>query len=172
MIEKIISGGQTGADQGGLEAGKELGLETGGTAPQMYMTELGPCLKLRYTYGLKEGVYDPKTYPKRTRKNIVDSDATVIFGLMGEPGSKLTCNICVDLGKPWVVNPNRLDFQCLIAWHSVKVLNVAGNRESRNPGIQLRVRNFLVDALKTREPSGTFPQATKDIPAGDGYGVG
>jgi len=149
MLEKIISGGQTGADQGGLEAGKDLGLETGGTAPQMYMTELGTCLKLRYEYGLTEGVYDPKTYPKRTRKNIVDSDATVIFGNVTEPGSKLTHDICMELKKPSEINPNRLDLQCLIAWHNVKVLNVAGNRESKNQGIQERVRNFLVDALKT-----------------------
>jgi len=151
MIEKIISGGQTGADQGGLEAGRELGLETGGTATQRFMTELGTCLKLRDTYGLTEGVYDPKTYPKRTRKNIEDSDATVIFGLVGEPGSKLTCNICVELGKPWDVNPNRLDLQCLLGWYNVKVLNVAGNRESKSPGIQARVRNFLVDALRERK---------------------
>ena len=151
MIEKIISGGQTGADQGGLEAGKELGLQTGGTAPQMYMTELGACLKLRDTYGLTEGEYDIKTYPKRTRKNVIDSDATVIFGQVNEPGSKLTCDLCVALGKPWDVNPNRLDLQCLLSWHNVKVLNVAGNRESKSPGIQERVRNFLVDALRTRE---------------------
>ncbi len=148
MIEKIISGGQTGADQGGLEAAKELGIETGGTAPQNFMTENGTCLKLKDTYGLSEGEYDPKVYPKRTKKNIADSDATVVFGNVGSPGSRLTINFCTTTGKPFNINPSRLDLQCLLKWHDVKVLNVAGNRESKNPGIQERVRSFLVDALK------------------------
>ena len=33
-LRKIISGGQTGVDRAGLEAGKKLNLETGGTAPK------------------------------------------------------------------------------------------------------------------------------------------
>lgn len=41
MIEKIVSGGQTGADQGGLEAAEELGIPTGGWAPAGYYTEQG-----------------------------------------------------------------------------------------------------------------------------------
>ncbi len=44
MVRKIISGGQTGADRGGLLAGEALKIETGGTAPPIFMTELGPCL--------------------------------------------------------------------------------------------------------------------------------
>lgn len=38
---KIISGGQTGIDRLGLEVGKELGLETGGTTTPGYYTEIG-----------------------------------------------------------------------------------------------------------------------------------
>jgi len=41
-VAKIISGGQTGADQGGLNAGLLLGIETGGTAPPRFMTDAGP----------------------------------------------------------------------------------------------------------------------------------
>ena len=33
MITRIISGGQTGADRGGLDAGRDLGLEIGGFCP-------------------------------------------------------------------------------------------------------------------------------------------
>lgn len=36
---KIISGGQTGADMGGLEAAREYGFPTGGYAPKGWMTE-------------------------------------------------------------------------------------------------------------------------------------
>jgi len=36
MVEKVISGGQTGVDRMGLEVAKELGIPTGGTAPPNY----------------------------------------------------------------------------------------------------------------------------------------
>jgi hypothetical protein len=39
MIEKLISGGQTGADRAGLEAAKALGIATGGTAPKGWRIE-------------------------------------------------------------------------------------------------------------------------------------
>ena len=148
MLEKIISGGQTGADQAGLEAAKELGIATGGTAPQHFMSERGTCLKLRDEYGLTEGLYDSKVYPKRTRQNVEDSDATAIFGNVGSPGTRLTCSLCVELEKPWVVNPTAVDLLEFLEQHNVKVLNVAGNRESVNPGIQARVRNFLVEVCR------------------------
>jgi Circularly permutated YpsA SLOG family len=38
---KIISGGQTGADQAGWRAAKACGLETGGWMPKGWKTELG-----------------------------------------------------------------------------------------------------------------------------------
>ena len=47
MIKKIISGGQTGADQIGLEVALSLGIPTGGTAPKGFITETGPNYKLR-----------------------------------------------------------------------------------------------------------------------------
>lgn len=40
---RIISGGQTGADQGALVAAKQLGIETGGWTPRGFLTEAGPC---------------------------------------------------------------------------------------------------------------------------------
>ena len=87
-------------------------------------------------------------YPARTKMNVANSDATVIFGDVSEPGSKLTCGLCRRLEKPWSVNPTTTDLLELIEWHNVKVLNVAGNRESKNSGIQERVRRFLVNALR------------------------
>lgn len=148
MVVKIISGGQTGADQGGLEAGKALGLETGGTAPQRYITELGTSLKLRDVYGLTEGEYDRKVYPKRTKLNVRNSDATVIFGSVGSPGTLLTLRLCRSSGKPVLLNPTLSNFVLAVKELSVKVLNVAGNRESRNPGLQGRVKSFLIEALQ------------------------
>lgn len=142
MLKKIISGGQTGADQGGLEAGRELGLVTGGTATLGWRTEDGPQQKLLEGFGLKEsGV---SGYPFRTEMNVVNSDATVIFGNLDSPGSKLTLSYCKRYIMPYFTNPPP---GCLRRWvdkYHIKVLNVAGNRESKKPGIQQEVRKFLV----------------------------
>jgi hypothetical protein len=151
-VLKIISGGQTGADQGGLEAGQELGLQTGGWAPRGWRTELGSQPNLA-GFGLKE--FPSWQYPPRTRQNIRDSDATVIFGDIWKAGSKLTANLCAKLDKPFIVIAMRGDgrqawaeFSDWIESCSIETLNVAGNRESKYPGIQLWVRNFLVRALR------------------------
>jgi len=145
-ISKIISGGQTGADQGGLEAGKELDLQTGGTAPMGYRTEEGamPSLGLKYRLG-EDSSY---LYPPRTQRNVRNSDGTVIFGQLTSPGSKLTIRLCKDLKKPLIANPEKSDFLKWVEENNIKILNVAGNRESKNPGLQRRVREFLVEALR------------------------
>lgn len=146
MLRRIVSGGQTGADQGGLEAGRALGLETGGTAPKGWLTEDGPQPELLRSFGLRECTQ--LGYPARTRRNILTSDATVVFGNVGESGSRLTCDLCRKLGKFWAVNPNTANLLELLEQHDVKVLNVAGNRESKNPGVQERVKGFLIRALE------------------------
>jgi hypothetical protein len=159
IIDKIISGGQTGADQGGLEAGKALGILTGGYAPMKWMTETGSQQTLLESYGLKEAQYPG--YPYRTRLNITNADGTVIFGNITEPGSKLTVRLCRDLVKLYVINPR--SSALLRSWlisRKIKILNVAGNRESINPGIQSMVREMLINTLKEdihdqQSPSGT-----------------
>lgn len=90
MIKKIISGGQTGADSGGLIAGKTLNILTGGHAPKGFLTEYGPNYNLKEDFNLIED-YSPK-YPPRTKKNVLNSDGTIIFGKY-EKSSKLTGDI-------------------------------------------------------------------------------
>lgn len=142
---KIISGGQTGADLGGLEGALAIGLETGGTAPSNYYTEEGPNYILRDVYGLTAD----GDFRSRTIKNIVDSDATLIFASqLNSPGTRLTMASCREKGKPYLTNPStgeELIKFCLE--HSVKVLNIAGNRESKAPGIQEKVKKFIIEAF-------------------------
>ena len=144
MIEKIISGGQTGADRGGLIAGKSLGLETGGTAPKGWKTEEGPYPALGHFYGLLEG---PPGYTARTRININDGDATLIVGNVHSPGSQRTLQMCQLLGKPYRVNPTAEALKEWIVRNGIEVLNVAGNRESVTPGIQEKTFRLLRAAL-------------------------
>lgn len=52
MIEKVISGGQDGADQAGLYAAQILSIPTGGWAAKNFMTESGPRPDLAELFGL------------------------------------------------------------------------------------------------------------------------
>lgn len=146
MINKIISGGQTGADVAGLEAGRILKLETGGTAPNGFRTETGSNPALKELYGLIE--HENYNYRSRTIENVKNSDATIWFGNESSPGGKLTINSCKKFGKPYIINPTKEAFIRWINWNNIVVLNVAGNRESTNPGIFEKVKNFLVDTLR------------------------
>jgi len=46
MLERIITGGQIGADQGALRAARAAGIATGGWAPAGWETEAGPAPEL------------------------------------------------------------------------------------------------------------------------------
>jgi hypothetical protein len=172
MIQAIISGGQTGADQGGLYAGRELGFSTGGYAPKGWKTEAGPAQWLA-DYGLEEMPTD--YYKDRIIKNIEISDGTVIVGIRSQ-GSNLAEEICRLQGKPcaWVMwtlqdNTRAVDsimsdpngtyilgppsYKAFALWAArkkISILNVAGNRESKNPGVGEFTKSFLIRALKVK----------------------
>lgn len=96
MLQKIISGGQTGADQAGLDVAIKHNILHGGAIPKGRMAEDGV---LPEKYNLIE--MTTKSYPKRIEKNVVDSDGTVIFThgkLTG--GSLLTRKKAVEHDKP------------------------------------------------------------------------
>lgn len=126
---KIISGGQTGIDQLGLDIAMATGLETGGTAAKGWMTEYGPMETLLKSYGLVE--CEKPGYPARTWKNVMDSDMTVLFGDEHSPGSILVKRYCKILGKECVVNRSADQLLALLIDRKVKILNVAGNRASK-----------------------------------------
>jgi hypothetical protein len=151
MLRKIISGGQTGADMGGLEAARELGLETGGVAPRGWLTENGPQKGLLQGFGLVE--CDATGYASRTRRNIELSDGTLLVGPYRSGGSKLTRDVAAKMGKPLFLLPfagssdETPAFRSWLEHHGIKILNVAGNRESQSPGIAEFTRRFLLNAL-------------------------
>jgi hypothetical protein len=148
---KVVSGGQTGADRGGLDAAIELGLEHGGWCPLGRRAEDGA---VPARYALAET--PTADYPERTGRNVVDSDATVVF-TFGEArgGSDLTLRLAREHGRPHLaLDLERLSDEAaseqLRAWlreQDVRVLNVAGSRESASPGIGERVRRIVREAL-------------------------
>jgi len=135
---KIISGGQTGADLAGLVVGKRLKLQTGGTAAKDWMTEKGsqPILK---EYGLVECKF--KGYPPRTRLNVIESSVTIIFAQHeGSAGTAQTIKLCKFNNRDYIVlNPWHKDAKDRLREFLIEkdplIINIAGNRESKSPGI-------------------------------------
>lgn len=152
MLKKVISGGQTGADQGGLEGAYSLGIATGGTAPKLYRTEAGcnPTL-LRDKYGLKESPY--WSYPPRTEENVKEADGTVWIGNIS-PGYHCTKKAVIEykakgvgITEYWVENLTPEQLAEWVEENQIEVLNVAGNRESTNPGIYEKTKLLIIQAF-------------------------
>jgi hypothetical protein len=84
------------------------------------------------------------SYPKRTERNVIDSDGTLILShgkLTG--GSALTVKMAKKHDQPWLhvdfSKTNAFDAAHLInSWivrHGIRILNVAGARASKTPPI-------------------------------------
>jgi len=143
---KIISGGQSGADIAGLMAAKRCGLETGGFAANGFETETGRRPDYAKMYNLIDKHYN---YPQRTVENVKSSDATIVFAAnISSSGTRLTINTCIKFDKKYLVNPTVDEVVAFIQKNNPKVINVAGNRESVNPGITARVDKLLTDAFR------------------------
>ena len=154
---KIVSGGQTGVDRGALQAAMDLGLDWGGWAPKGWRAENGPIPPL---YREKMREHPSANYLGRTRRNVIDSHATLIivntYPLSG--GTLKTRIFCqeamrshfvVSLGESDAVGKvQRWLAQFFAQEHPVPfVLNVAGPRESKASGIQKRTRRLLAGVL-------------------------
>jgi hypothetical protein len=152
-ISKIVSGAQTGADRGGLDASIYCGLPYGGWVPKGRKSEDG-TIPFKY-----EGLKETKSadYLARTEANVIDSEATLVFS-HGAPtgGSRKTVDyakkhgkacLAVDLCKDSGKSLDRiLAFISGLADAS-GVLNVAGSRESKSPGIERAVEVMMVEVI-------------------------
>ena len=149
LIEKIISGGQTGVDQGALDFAIENGIPCGGWCPKGRLCETG-LIPGRYPVTEIAG----NDYNQRTLKNVQDSDGTLIIiqGDLKEKGTELTKTFCEQYGKPFLVldikqamkaGSLKKEFTNWIKLSGIRILNVAGNRESSSPGIHAETKELL-----------------------------
>lgn len=151
----IISGGQTGADRAALDFAIEHGMAHGGWCPRGRRAEDGP---LDARYELRETPSDK--YDQRTKWNVRDSDATVIFTLAAEMqgGTARTREFADRLGKPWLhlvggdlgpaaIAQSATRLVAFAAGHRVARLNVAGPRASQAPQVAEFVDRVLSAAL-------------------------
>lgn len=148
---KIISGGETGAGRGALEAAKELGLETGGWARMGYWTEEGPDMSLKEEFGLEEIV--STYYKERSRVNVRYSKGTALFGDMTREGNKLALLHCNNEIKRAIINPSADELRHWVDQFGIDVLFVTGDRESQNPGLHAKVKKLIAKAFGTPEQS-------------------
>lgn len=169
-IIKIVSGGQTGADRGGLDAAIYADIPHSGWCPKGRKAEHGV---IPPEYHLQET--RSADYLQRTEANVIDSDATLLvtFG-RATGGSKRTLDFCRKHGKPyhqvdlststvdratfdicnWLNGDPQLndyeDYQAEPPAHCV--LNVAGSRESKADGIQHETARLVVYVLRLVNP--------------------
>jgi hypothetical protein len=174
LLKKVITGGQTGSDLGGLEGAKESGLETGGTAPPRWWSGKKSEKALLESYGLKEGEPDPATYPKRTMKNVDDSDGTVAVLWGNSVGTGKTIGYAqtkkwkYGTGKTqengykpvYVAKTNDLQTEAknladFIIRNNIETLNVAGHRESSQKGIQEFTKRLIIETNKILQDNAT-----------------
>ena len=156
MIKRIISGGQTGADQAALDAAIKYSFPYGGWIPKGRKTEDGI---LPDKYKLKEMPTD--SYEKRTEQNVIDSDGTVIIShgkLTG--GSKLTQELAEKHNRPCLhvdlnETPAFIAVSKINSWiigNEIEVLNVAGPRAGKNPKIYDDTRYIIEGVILSVRP--------------------
>lgn len=152
---KIISGAQTGVDRGALNAALAAQIPCGGWCPEDRHAEDGEIAP-----------YYPITplvgagYRKRTRQNVLDSDATVIVYHNTEialgSGTELTLKTCISQRKPYLLLDSSVS-QLEIAGkhiaefvqrHQISVLNVGGSRGSVVPTIELFTEKVVLLAIQ------------------------
>jgi hypothetical protein len=153
VVTKIVSGGQSGVDRVALEVAMAQGYQHGGWCPQGRLAEDGAIPVL---FQLTETESD--RYPVRTNLNVRDSDATLIlYRVRMSGGTALTARLADQQRKPFrAIDLAHGDvtgqFQHVRQW-LMKVrpatLNVAGPRESTNPGIGLQARELLARVFRS-----------------------
>ncbi len=133
----IVTGGQTGVDRAALDTALSLFLPLRGWCPKGRLAEDGTILPV---YPLQE---TPTTeYAVRTEWNVRDSDATLIlsYGTI-EGGTKLTAELARKYNRPVLIlnaltftNSDIPRFYKWIEENRIRILNIAGSRESAQPG--------------------------------------
>lgn len=134
VIQKVISGGQTGVDRAALVAAQAAGIEIAGWIPRGRRAEDGVIP--RDFPNLRESA--STNYAERTRLNVAEADATLVMCDKKPPsgGTAWTIRCARELDKPLLVErlgstDQRVVLDRVSQWlHSNQVgtLNVAGPR--------------------------------------------
>ena len=150
MLRKIVSGGQTGVDRSALDWALDRGIECGGWCPCGRLAEDGP---IDSRFPLRET--SSESYAQRTEYNVRDSDGTVIILLGSElkGGTALTEKFTSSWNRPCLIlseskteRPST-ELRHFINEHRIEILNIAGPRESGEPGVGAFARRVLDESF-------------------------
>ena len=127
-------------DRGALDAARAAGIDHGGWCPRGRRSEEGTIPE---RYSLRET--PSADYEQRTEWNVWDSGGTLI--ITEGPPSGGTAYTVIDLAaSPTDADPT-VAIRAWLEETGVEVLNVAGPRESKRPGIRERTERLLTEAL-------------------------
>lgn len=145
MLEKVISGCQSGADLAGVTSAKRNGKQTGGWMPQGYRNQFGYFPEYKDMFNIVE--HESSEYPPRTECNVINSDGTIRFATQwSSAGERLTLQLIKKHKKPYLDVKRNVTPEDVVEWikqNDIRVLNVAGNSERTSPGIGKVVESFL-----------------------------
>ena len=151
IFSKVISGGQTGVDRAALDVALKLGIPCGGWCPKGRKAEDGP---IDPKYPLKET--KSAQYQFRTLANVMEADGTLIL-TFGTPsgGTAFTIEAALKHKKHYLVidlkrKPNPSMVRDWANMLKIGILNVAGPRESKIPGIYEQAKNLLKGILVSK----------------------
>ncbi len=151
IVERVVSGGQTGVDRAALDVAIELEIPHGGWCPRGRLAEDG-VIPARYE--LTE--HESAEYSRRTEQNVIDSDGTLILYVHALSGGTLLTyryaqqhqrdHLCVDLGQEILPEEARQ----WIRERQINILNVAGPRASGHAEVYPMACEFLRQVLVGR----------------------
>jgi putative molybdenum carrier protein len=152
MLKKIISGLQTGVDRAALDVCLENSFPCGGWCPKCRMAEDGV---LSEDYPIISSSRDERF---ATEENILDSDGTLVI-TRGRPVgmTALSSVLAKRRGKYSLVLDvlrvanNETAVAIINKWieeNRIEILNIAGPKESRYPGMYITTRVIIEQLLK------------------------
>jgi hypothetical protein len=147
-LRTMISGGQTGVDRAALDVAIALSIAHAGWCPFGRRAEDGIIPE---RYHLRET--ESEHYAVRTRRNIIEAEATLIlYGKKLEGGTLLTKRLAMELRRPMRCQrlAGRVSSNGIREWlleQKIKTLNVAGPRASKEPAIYRQAFDFLMQLL-------------------------
>jgi hypothetical protein len=164
MIEKIVTGGESGAEQEAWAAARRAGVATGGYMRRGFATEDGPTPRLGALYGAIEFPLDE---PTRARANLRRADAMLWLGDPLSDEGRAAIGACRDAGKPFLpAQPGLTLVADVVSWlvvFEVKTLVVASSPASRVPELGANAGQFLDQVLagvrvRSRPPRSITPR--------------
>lgn len=171
MIEQIVSGGQTGVDRAALDVAIKMSVTYGGWCPKGRLDELG-VIPSNYDKLIEisgEFESDKQNYDTRTKLNIRDSDGTLIIvpsmplPLKIKDGTLLTISEVSSQKKPFLLldlsSSEDDNISSVVEWvkmNDIRILNIAGPRESNSNGIYQKSFLFLSNMVERLESTHSY----------------